>query len=139
MKQIAAESSGMRMKRLMETQLPQIVRIERKNDSRICLYGTGDYWTAFERSAYRLCQLFPELDTSIVMLRDQPFPVVMASITDEALRRYAERHIFCRNTPDYKEIAAAEIPPMQYFQWHRQVLQSYLPALNTLQNPGMQA
>lgn len=123
------EPSGIRLQRLIETQISQIIRRERKNVARIYLYETGDYWIAFERSAYSLCRLFPEADISVVMLRDNPFPIILANISEKKLCHYAKQHIFYRDTPDYKEIATAEIPLIQYNIWHRQAVLPYINAI----------
>lgn len=123
------EPSGIRLLRLMDTRLPEIIRKERKNERRVCLYGTGEYWTAFEQSAYLLCRLFPAAEVSIVTHPEEPFPVVMASISDDELRAFARQHIFCRDLPDYKEILVDRIIPEQYRIWHQKAIRKFSPAL----------
>lgn len=46
-----AEPLGKRLLRLMNTQLPEIVRKEHSDGTHVHLYGTGAYWVAFEQSA----------------------------------------------------------------------------------------
>lgn len=74
--QTANEPSGIRLMRFMSSRLLQIVRKEHKNGNSICLYGTGEYWSAFEKSAYLLCQLFPEKEVFIAKHVEYPFPIV---------------------------------------------------------------
>ena len=122
------EPSGIRLLQLIEGKITQITRRERENLAHICLYETGGYWAAFERSAYQLCRLFPDLNVSALKLRDNPFPVVFACVSDKELLSYAESHILCVDKPDYKEILAEEISPVNYFRWHQQSLQPLVTA-----------
>lgn len=128
------EPSGIRLMRLMDTRLPEIIRMERKNERRVCLYGTGDYWTAFEQSAYQLCRLFASNDISMATHPEYPFPVVMVSIPDDELHAFAEHHLFCRDLPDYKEILVARIIPEQYRIWHQKAIRKFSPALAAMRS-----
>lgn len=111
--------------RLMDTELLKIVGRERKNENHICLYGRGEYWVAFERSAYMLSQLFASSDIYSVMHDEYPFPVVMAIISDDELRRYGEHHIFHRDYLDYKELICSVTPRISYNLWHRSQVQEF--------------
>ena len=117
------EPSGIRLMRLMDTQLLHIVKKELRNENRICLYGTGEYWVAFERSAYMLSQLFASSDISSVIHKEYPFPVVMASISDDELRGYGKHHIFHRDYLDYKEFICSATPRISYTLWYRNNVQ----------------
>ena len=112
--------------RLMDTHLSNIIRKEHSDGKSIHLYGTGEYWVAFEQSAYLLCQLFAKNEISVITHATYPFPVVMASISDLDLCTYSKQHIFKRDEPDYKELVAAEIPAKQYQIWHRKEVQEFL-------------
>ena len=116
---------GIRLMRLMETRLLDIIRQEHSNRNCIHLYGTGEYWTAFEQSAYLLCRIFPGNAISVITHTAYPFPVVMANIPDRALREYSRSHIFRRDEADYKECVAEEITPKQYQIWHRKEVQEF--------------
>ena len=106
----------MRLMRLMDARLFDIIRQEHKNRNCIHLYGTGEYWAAFEQSAYLLCRIFPENETA----------VVMANIPDRTLKVYSRSHIFRCDEADYKEFIAEEITPKQYQIWHRKEVQGFL-------------
>ena len=118
--QQANEPSGIRLMRLMDTRLLEIVRKEHSSEKHIHLYGTGEYWVAFEQSAYLLYRISSESIVSVVKHAAYPFPVVMASIPDEELQAYAKRHILKRDEADYKELIAPDVPAEQYRTWHRQ-------------------
>lgn len=120
------ESCGVRLMRLVDTRLADIVRREHNNRNRIHLYGTGEYWAAFEQSAYLLCRINPKNEIAVVTHPAYPFPVVMANIPDRELKDYSRRHIFKCDGIDYKELVASEIPTKQYQIWHQQEVQNSL-------------
>lgn len=120
------EPCGIRLMQLMDTRLVEIIRREHRNSNCIHLYGTGEYWVAFEQSAYLLCHIFPKNETAVVTHPAYPFPVIMATIPDVELLAYARSHIFRRDEADYKEFIAPEISPRQYHLWHRNEVQDYL-------------
>ena len=111
--------SGVRLVRLLNEHLNDIMNRERANQNSIHLYCTGPYWVAFERSAYQLCRLFPRSETSVIRFITYPFPVVMAAVTDAELRAYSRRHILRIAEPDYRVLTTGEFPPERYREWHR--------------------
>lgn len=128
----AYESTAVRLMRLLDDRLPEIVRGERKNEERVYLYGIGEHWAAFEHSAYLLYRFFPAADMSVVTHPEEPFPAVMICISDEELRAFAERHIFTRDLPDYKEVFVSRIVPAQYRVWHRTAVRTLQPDPETM-------
>ena len=77
--------SGVRLVRLLNEHLNDIMNRERANQNSIHLYCTGPYWVAFERSAYQLRHVFPDSEITPMRLLGYPFPVVMVSVTDRSL------------------------------------------------------
>ena len=73
------EPAWMSLKRLVETRMIEILRKEQDNKRYIRLYGTEDYWHAFEESAFQLERLFRKGETTLFSHKDYPFPVVMVS------------------------------------------------------------
>lgn len=120
------EPCGIQLMRLMDTRLFDIIRQEHRNRNCIHLYGTGEYWAAFEQSAYLLCRAFPENEIAVVTHPAYPFPVVMANIPNRELKTYSRHHIFKRDEIDYKELVAEEITPKQYQIWHQKEVQEFL-------------
>ena len=80
--------SGVRLVRLLNEHLNDIMSRERANQNSIHLYCTGPYWVAFECSAYQLRHVFPDSEITPMRLLGYPFPVVMVSVTDLAKRRH---------------------------------------------------
>ena len=66
---------------LIETCLFDIIHTEDTTGRFIRLYGAGDYWHAFEESAYQLSQLFVTHDVTVLRHKVYPFPVLMVSIS----------------------------------------------------------
>ena len=75
--------SGVRLVRLLNEHLNDIMNRERANQNSIHLYCTGPYWVAFERSAYQLRHVFPDSEITPMRLLGYPFPVVMVSVAKD--------------------------------------------------------
>ena len=110
--------SGVRLVRLLNEHLNDIMSRERANQNLIHLYCTGPYWVAFECSAYQLRHVFPDSEITPMRLLGYPFPVVMVSVTDRSLRSYARKHILRRDGSDYKLLTVPGFPLADYREWH---------------------
>ena len=110
--------SGVRLVRLLNEHLGEIMGRERTNQNSIHLYCTGPYWVAFECSAYQLRHVFPDSEITPMRLLGYPFPVVMVSVTDRSLRSYARKHILRRDESDYKLLTVPGLPMADYHVWH---------------------
>lgn len=110
--------SGVRLVRLLNEHLSEIMSRERTNIASIHLYCTGPYWVAFEYSAYQLRRAFPDSEVTPMRLLGYPFPVVMVSVTDRSLRSYARKHILRRDDKDYKQLTVPGLSLVDYREWH---------------------
>ena len=110
--------SGVRLVRLLNEHLNDIMSCERTNTASIHLYCTGPYWVAFEYSAYQLRRAFPDSEVTPMRLFGYPFPVVMVSVTDRSLRSYARKHILRRDDKDYKQLTVPVLSLADYHEWH---------------------
>ena len=110
--------SGVRLVRLLNEHLGEIMGRERTNQNSIHLYCTGPYWVAFERSAYQLRHVFPDSEITPMRLLGYPFPVVMVSVTDRSLRSYTRKHILRRDESDYKLLTVPGFSLVDYREWH---------------------
>ena len=110
--------SGVRLVRLLNEHLNDIMSRERANQNSIHLYCTGPYWVAFECSAYQLRHVFPDSEITPMRLLGYPFPVVMVSVTDRSLRSYTRKHILRRDGSDYKLLTVPGFPLEDYREWH---------------------
>ena len=120
---------GVRLVRLLNEHLSDIMNCERTNIASIHLYCTGPYWVAFEYSAYQLRRAFPDSEVTPMRLFGYPFPVVMVSVTDRSLRSYARKHILRREDKDYKQLTVPGLSLVDYREWHAGEVKG-LPLLN---------
>lgn len=71
---------------LLRTRLCDILFKEAANDGMIYLYLADGYWTAFEKSAFRLSRLYAPALLVPMRLPSMPVPFVTASVGQESLR-----------------------------------------------------
>lgn len=63
---------------------------EKANRTRAYLYPVGEYWIAFDKSAYQLYHLCDCAETNVMFFNDDPFPLVVASITEMEFRNIVQ-------------------------------------------------
>ncbi len=119
------EPSGIRMIRLIETKIHEITQQEAANNNKICLYSTGDYWMAFERSAFLLKRIFPNLKAFVINHPGFLVPVVGVSLPDEQLKAYGRKHTIARPETDYAEITASPFDKFLYGDWHNNEVRAF--------------
>ncbi|MBE6287635.1 MAG: hypothetical protein E7099_05545 [Mediterranea massiliensis] len=105
---------------LLVRQLPEIMQRERNNSDALHLYCVGNYWVAFETSAYQLSLLCRGSQTSALQLRAYPFPVVMTSISNEQRLRLRRGRTLRRTTDNYQVLTVPAASDDSYRQWHRE-------------------
>jgi len=114
-----ATAPGLRLMEFLETRQKSILEREADNLNNVYLYGMGNYWVAFERSAYLLCRLFPQSGTSVIRFASFPFPVVMASVADWDLSGYPRKQVSEALSDDFRRLSAPSLCPSRYVRWHR--------------------
>ena len=70
---------------LLKSRLSDLLFQEANNDKYIYLYLADGYWTAFEKSAYRLSRIYEPVMLLPMRLPCVPFPFVTASIRQDKL------------------------------------------------------
>ncbi len=119
------EPSGFKLMRLINTQSLEIAKRENKNANKMCLYGTGGYWTAFERSAYFLTQIFKDLETFILNNPNYPFAIVGVTVSEKQLKQWMKNHLASHQKTDYLEFTVSEVEPQKYGQWHTKKVKEF--------------
>ena len=122
-----AEPCWIPLMELVETRLFDIIRTEDTTGRCIRLYGAGDYWHAFEESAYQSSLPFGTDDITVLRHKAYPFPVVMASISDDGLQAYGKNHMFRRKAPGYRELVGMGNSMKQYKEWHKKEVMKFFP------------
>lgn len=123
---LKVEPYWMSLKRLIETRMDAIVRKEHGNIKYIHLYSAGEYWHAFEESAFQLSLIFEEYETVLFRHKNYPFPVIMASIAYGELQTYTRQHIPVSNKPDYTKLLVSELSTADYYSWHKRTVKEFL-------------
>ncbi len=119
------EPTGVRLMRLITTKSIEIAKRESGNGNKMCLYGTGDYWTCFEHSAYFMSRIFPNLKSFVVTHPDYPFSIVGLSVPEKQIRQYMKIHTAHRKSEDYLEFLMDAFPTHDFTGWHEERVKSF--------------
>ncbi len=112
------ELCGVKLMRLINTQSLNIAKRENKNANKMCLYGTGGYWTGFEQSAYFLTRIFGNLESFIVNNPNYPFAIVGVTVSEKKLKQWMKTHSASRQDADYLEFSVNEVDRQMFWEWH---------------------
>ncbi len=123
------EPCGIRLVRLISTKSLDIAKRETKNKDKMCLYGTSDYWTGFEQSAYFLTRIFGNLESFIVNNPNYPFAIVGVSVPEKKLKQWMKTHSASRQAADYLEFSVNEVDRQTYGEWHTKQVKDFNDAL----------
>ena len=107
---------------LLKNRLSDILFQEAENDKYIYLYLADGYWTAFEKSAYRLCRIYGSSMLLPMRLTFAPFPFVTASIMQDSLHTALSgltSRMRSRNERIY--LAGKDANMADYQKWHDKV------------------
>lgn len=115
-------STYVRINALLETDLQNILRQEQQNENRIFLYDVGEYWVAFEKSAYLLEQLAPREEKPVVLhMKQYPFPIVMHSSHHLRVKELCRRQVFAQRGLDRLQFLTKPIEKSSYRRWYNQI------------------
>lgn len=115
-----AISTYERINALLEKEMQDILRQEMQNENRIHLYDVGEYWVAFEKSAYLLEQLVPKEEQPVVLyMENHPFPIVMQSSHYLRVRELCRRQVLAKKGTDRLQFLTKPIETASYKKWYR--------------------
>lgn len=115
-------SSWQRLKALLENHQNDILERESScSGNSIYLYDTGEYWVAFERSAFRLRQIFPDSDIAVLHLKTCSCPVVMVSVSGREFTEYPGRYALRPSGAGRMVLSGEIISQARYARWHRDI------------------
>ena len=116
------KNSLLEFTKLLKNRLTDLLFEEAGNDKYIYLYLADGYWTAFEKSAYRLYHIYEPVMLLPMRLPSTPFPIVTASIKQDGLYA-AIRGLTCRKRSRHERIYVDErnISIIAYQEWHDRV------------------
>lgn len=109
-----------RLNVLFTKELKHILNRELHNKNRLYLYSLGDYWAAFEKSAYLLDRMSSEKkELSVLHLNDYPFPVLMCSVHNQKVKELSINHLVASKHLDSMQLLSHTIDPMHYNDWYK--------------------
>lgn len=104
---------------LLTTRLAELMHREADNRTSVHLYRVGDYWAAFERSAYQLSRFDSGVMLTPMQLNNFPFPIVMACVHTDEWPRIARHFTVAQSTDDYRHLVTSSVlSPWSYGRWH---------------------
>ena len=114
-----------RINALLEKEMQHILRQESQNENRIHLYDVGEYWVAFEKSAYLLEQLVPKEEHPIVLyMKDHPFPIVMQSSHYLRVKELCRHQVLAKREMDRLQLLTQPIEKRAYQKWYKKICNS---------------
>ena len=124
---LQAQLPGVALKELIERNIRGILRKEHLNSCHIHLYRTGNYWVAFEKSAYLLHSHCRNLWIFPIKVADVTNPIVMANIEHAQLEAVAKAWD-CLLDEVYKSRMTVDAPAYQ--AWHEKEVEEILMAMD---------
>ena len=114
-----------RINALLEKEMQHILRQESQNENRIHLYDVGEYWVAFEKSAYLLEQLVPKEEHPIVLyMKNHPFPIVMQSSHYLRVKELCRHHALAKKGMDRLQLLTQPVEKRSYQKWYKKICDS---------------
>ena len=114
-----------RINALLEKEMQHILRQESQNENRIHLYDVGEYWVAFEKSAYLLEQLVPKEEHPIVLyMKNHPFPIVMQSSHYLRVKELCSHHALAKKGMNRLQLLTQPIEKRAYQKWYKKICNS---------------
>lgn len=95
---------------------------ELDNKESVHLYSIGEYWRAFDKSAYALSLILPGSESTLLTVRDYPFPVLMVSAHYEVVNRLLFTKVVANRNPDYIHLISTPINRESYRRWRDEIL-----------------
>ena len=100
-----------------------IMKRESDNENCVHLYGVGQYWAAFDKSAYLLEQMTNgESGMTILHLKDYPFPVLMHCVHYDKVKDLCRKHVMAKRGVEYLQFLTHPIDSESYKQWYRELV-----------------
>ena len=107
------------LNRLFSKELKDILDRELHNKNRLYLYSLGEYWAAFDKSAYLLEQMSSEkVESSVLHLKNHPFPLLMCSVHSKQVKELSRNRIIAKNYADAIQLMSDTIDPVHYNDWY---------------------
>ena len=109
------------LKHLLQSQLGTVLSRERQNEDSIHLYAVGDYWAAFDKSAYLLEDVILQDRPPMTLCpKDSPFPLLMYHIPAVEMTSLRKAGEVTTERLGYLSLRLHPIIPADYNKWRKQ-------------------
>lgn len=106
---------------LLQKSSKTIITRESTNENRVHLYGVGQYWAAFDKSAFMLEKMAHEDSyVTTLRLRDYPFPILMYCVHYEKVKDLCRRYTMTKRGLEYLQLVTNPINAKSYSRWYRE-------------------
>ncbi len=112
-------SSGYKLLDLIGREIKGILMKESSNDRFLYLYDTGDYWMAFEKSAFTLCTMYANAAVMPMSIAGIPFPVVTAGLAKNDYDAVTRRLECYGKSAGRRVFIVGELSESRYAKWHK--------------------
>lgn len=107
-----------RLQVLLSTELSAILAQEQRNENRVNLYSVGEYWAAFEKSAYLLEQMTCCGDSPMTLhVNGYPFPIVMLNVHYRRVDEMCKKHVVAKREAEFLQFLTHPIDVASYNRW----------------------
>ncbi len=111
----------MNLDSLLSAEQGNILKRERENTHHIHLYNVGQYWAAFDKSAFQAEHLTKLKDVpDVVKLKDNPFPIVMHIIDENQFRSLCKSNPSLHQKKKHIQIDGTHVDMAEYNTWYLQ-------------------
>ena len=108
----------MRIETLIANDLQDILQKKNDNENTINLYNIGEYWVAFEKSAYQLEQISDNVDASVVIrLKNHPFPLIFNTISSRVVRKLYKKSA----TAQFLQLPTSTLNRDTFKNWYKEL------------------
>ena len=108
----------MRIETLIAQDLSDILSKENDNTNNINLYNNGEYWVAFEKSAYQLEQISDNVNSTVVIrLKDRPFPLIFNTISNNDAKMFSKQ----TKQHHFLQLPTKSLNSQSFNAWYREL------------------
>lgn len=118
----SGETSWARLRQFLIANHLSIVAREVTNENAVHLYSFGNWWLAFDRSAFQLSAIFPDAGTTVLNFQGSPSPVLMVSVSDDSLSKIVGKHSARAVSPEHIVLYVNKLNSGEYRLWHSRKL-----------------
>ena len=113
---------------LIGREIKDILVKESRNDRFMYLYDTGNYWMAFEKSAFKLCTMYAGAAVMPMRIVDVPFPVVAAGLAKRDFDAVTRALECCGRGAGRLTYVVDGLAEGRYSRWHKRNVKDLLSA-----------